>query len=121
MFKSDIQYATQAKGAIGEMYISMRLLLLGHDVANTNFTVKNTANYDLLCRKDGKGQASPLQVKTSFSYSFRVGMTHGDFMDANGDFDEAKGRRRAEEKVQCAWAFVECNGAPSNPEFRVFI
>ena len=37
MFKSNIQYASQAKGAIGEMYLTMRLLLLGHDVANTNF------------------------------------------------------------------------------------
>ncbi len=55
MFKSDIQYATQAKGTIGEMHVAIRLLLLGHDVANTNFTVKNTAYYDLLCRKDGEG------------------------------------------------------------------
>ena len=50
MFKSNIQYTRQAKGAIGEMYLTMTLLLLGHDVANTNFTVKNTAYYDLLCR-----------------------------------------------------------------------
>jgi len=121
MFKSNIQYATQTKGAIGEMHVSIRLLLLGHDVANTNFTVKNTAYYDLLCRKDGEGQAFPLQVKTSFSNSFRVGMTHGDFMDAGGAFDEVKGRKHAEEKVQCSWAFVECNGTPSAPEFRVFI
>lgn len=121
MFKSDIQYATQTKGAIGEMHLAIRLLLLGHDVANTNFTVKNTAYYDLLCRKDGEGQAYPLQVKTTFSNSFRVGMTHGDFIDANGAWDEAKGRRRAEEKVQCSWAFVECNGTQAYPEFRVFI
>lgn len=121
MFKSDIQYTTQAKGAIGEMQVAIRLLLLGHDVANTNFTVKNTAYYDLLCIKEGEGQAYPLQVKTTFSNSFRVGMTHGDFIDTNGAFDEVKGRKRAEEKVQCSWAFVECNGTPSNPEFRVFI
>lgn len=55
MFKSNIQYASQAKGAIGEMYLTMRLLLLGHDVANTNFTIKNTSYYDLLCRNGGKG------------------------------------------------------------------
>ena len=121
MFKSNIQYTRQAKGAIGEMYLTMTLLLLGHDVANTNFTVKNTAYYDLLCRKDGQGKAYPLQVKTTFSKSFRVGMTHGDFIDENGCFDEIKGRKRTEEKVQCPWAFVECNGTESNPKFRVFI
>lgn len=121
MFKSNIQYATQAKGSIGEMYLAIRLLLLGHDVANTNFIVKNTAYYDLLIRKDGQGKAYPLQVKTTFSNSFRVVMTHGDFIDENGCFDEKKGRKRAEEKVQCSWAFVECNGTETNPDFRVFI
>ena len=71
--------------------------------------------------KDGQGKAYPLQVKTTFSNSFRVGMTHGDFIDENGCFDEIKGRKRTEEKVQCPWAFVECNGTESNPKFRVFI
>ncbi len=48
-------------------------------------------------------------------------MTHGDFMDENGAFDEVTGRKRAEEKVQCSWAFVECNGTPPTPKFRVDI
>ena len=121
MFKSKINYASQVKGVIGEMHLTMQLLLLGHDVANTNFTVKNTAYYDLLCRKNGSGKAYPLQVKTTFSSSFRVGMTHDDFMDANGDFDESKGRIRAEEKVQCSWAFVECDGTEVKPEFHIYI
>lgn len=98
MFKSNIKYATQTKGAIGEMYLTIRLLLLGHDVANTNFTVKNTAYYDLLCRKDGTGKAYPLQVKTTFSNSFRVGMSHSDFIDENGCFDKIKGRKHTEQK-----------------------
>lgn len=121
MFKSNIQYASQAKGAIGEMYLTMRLLLLGHDVANTNFTIKNTSYYDLLCRKGGKGQAYPLQVKTSFSNTFRTGMTHADFMNDKGEYDEDKGRIRTEEKVQCPWAFVDCSGTEINPEFTIFI
>lgn len=121
MFRSNIQYARQTKGAIGEMYLTVKLLLLGHDVTNTNFTVKNTAYYDLLCRRNGEGQAYPLQVKTTFSGSFRVGMCHGDFIDENGNFNENKGRQLVSERIQCAWAFVECNGSELNPEFRVFI
>lgn len=68
----------------------------------------------------GKVMLPPLQVKTTFSYSFRVGMIHGDFIDENGRFDEIKGRKRAEEKVQGPWAFVECDGTESNPEFSFF-
>lgn len=99
----------------------MQLLLLGHDVANINFTVKNTAYYNLLCRKNGNGETCPLQVKTTFSNTFRVGMTHADFMDDKGYFDEAKGRKRTEEKVQCSWAFVECDSTETNPVFRTYI
>ena len=47
-------------------------------------------------------------------------MIHGDFIDENGRFDEIKGRKRAEEKVQGPWAFVECDGTESNPEFSFF-
>lgn len=121
MFKSKIQLQSQTKGVIGEMYLTMQLLLLGHDVTNTNFTVKNTANYDLLCRRNGQGPAYPIQVKTTFSDAFRIGMTHDDFMDDNGAFDEAKGRKLAEERVQCSWAFVQVNGTEISPDFRVFV
>lgn len=38
--KQKLQYATQTKGSIGEMYLSIRLLLIGHDVANTNFPIQ---------------------------------------------------------------------------------
>lgn len=121
MLKSDIKLQSQTKGVIGEIYLTMRLLLMGHDVANTNFTVKNTANYDLLCRKNGEGKAYPLQVKTTFSDMFRIGLTHGDFIDNNEKFDEQKGRKRAEERVQCSWAFVQCNGTETKPEFHVYV
>ncbi|MBD5342092.1 MAG: hypothetical protein HDR93_02390 [Bacteroides sp.] len=121
MYKSNIKLQSQVKGVIGEMHLTERLLLLGHDVVNTNFTVKNTDNYDLLVRKDGQGKAYPLQVKTTFSTSFRIGMTHADFIDANGSFNEEKGRKLAEEKVQCSWAFVLVEGTETTPVFKIYI
>ncbi len=103
------------------MYVTMQLLLLGHNVANTNFTVKNTAYYDLLCQKNGSRKAYPIQVKTTFNDSFRTGLTHDDFMDNDGYFDEIKGRKRTEEKVQCSWAFVLVDGAEITPLYKIFV
>ncbi len=120
MYKGTIKLHRQTKGVVGEIYLTMRLLLLGHDVANTNFTVKNTANYDLLCRKNGEGKAYPLQVKTTFSDAWRVGMTHADFI-TNGKFDEVKGRKNTEAKVQCSWAFLLVDGNELKPDITIFI
>jgi len=117
-----VELSKQAKGAIGEHYVVMRLLARGYSVANVNFTVKNTKSVDIFCSNESLNKIIGLQVKTSFddSKSFNTGLTHGEFM-TNGVFDDAKAISALENKVICPWIFVDVQTSSQPPEFKVFV
>lgn len=96
----------QNKGAIGELLVTARLLQLGHDAANTNFTVKNSKSFDIYCKCYETDKIIPIQVKASVGDSFHTGITHASFYDENGQIDIEKGRRLTEQKILCPWVFV---------------
>ena len=111
----------QNKGAVGELIVAARLMILGHDAAITNFTVKNSKTFDLYCRNSKTNQIVPIQVKTSTDADFHTGITHEPFFDKNGAVDMAAGRTFVESKVTCPWVFVDLSGDAKDPIIKYFI
>ncbi len=112
----------QAKGAIAEHYIVMRLLAHGYVASNVNFSVKNSRAADILCSNNAFNTIIAIQVKSSFdsSKSFNIGLTHEDFC-VNGVFDDNKALQVLEQKIVCPWIFVNVDTSKSIPTFRTFI
>lgn len=116
------ELSRQAKGAIAEHYIVMRLLARGYAAANINFTVENSKAVDIFCSNNLLDSIIGIQVKSSFndSKSFNIGLTHGDFC-TNGIFDDAKAMASLEQKIVGPWIFVKVDTTSDIPQFRTYI
>lgn len=116
------ELSRQAKGAIAEHYIVMRLLARGYAAANINFTVENSKAIDIFCSNNSLDSIIAIQVKSSFndSKSFNIGLTHGDFC-TNGIFDDAKAMTSLERKIVGPWIFVNVDTTADIPQFKTYI
>lgn len=114
--------SNQAKGAIAEHYIVMRLLARGYVASNVNFSVKNSEAADILCSNEKFNKIVAVQVKSSFdsSKSFNIGLSHEDFC-VDGVFDDNKALLALEQKIVCPWIFVYVDTSADIPSFRTFI
>ncbi len=107
-------------GAVGEHQVISRLLLMGYHAAILNMAVNNFKNVDIFCENDNNQHAA-IQVKTTRSNSFNLGITHKEFFDVNGNVDLAKGLKYLEKKIVGPWVFVQLIGTDEDPQFKFFI
>lgn len=112
----------QAKGAIGEHYVLMRMLAKGYTAANINMSVGNAKFFDIICGNPSTNKIVQVQVKSSFNgaKSFNLGLSHKHFL-TNGAFDDEKAMESLDKKIRCPWIFVNVDTKSAIPKFKLFV